>query len=105
IRELVVATAKDGSAVRLRDLGTVEDGWAEMRTRIRSNGEEAVAFEVVKQSGRNTVAIADEVMKRLATLEKTFPAGTRAELLIDQSKFIRENAHEVEIAIVFGGAM
>ena len=105
IRELVVATAKDGSAVRLSDLGTVEDGWAETRTRIRSNGEEAVAFEVVKQSGRNTVAIADEVMKRLATLEKTFPAGTRAELLIDQSKFIRENAHEVEIAIFFGGAM
>jgi HAE1 family hydrophobic/amphiphilic exporter-1 len=70
-------TAKDGSAVRLRDVADVEDGWAEMRTRIRSNGEEAVAFEVVKQSGRNTVAVSDLVKARLTELEKTFPRGHR----------------------------
>ena len=105
IRNLVVATAKDGSAVRLADIATVEDGWEELRTRIRSNGDEAVSFEVVKQSGRNTVAIADAAKKRLAELEKTFPEGTRTALIMDTSSFIRENAHEVEIAIVFGGAM
>jgi hydrophobic/amphiphilic exporter-1 (mainly G- bacteria), HAE1 family len=105
IRELVIATAKDGSAVRLRDVAGVEDGWEEMRTRIRSNGDEAVSFEVVKQSGRNTVAIADAVRVRLGQLEKAFPPGMAAALILDTSAFIRENAHEVEIAIVFGGAM
>ncbi len=105
IRDLVVATAKDGSAVRLRDIANVEDGWEEMRTRIRSNGDEAVSFEAVKQSGRNTMAIADAVKERLAALEKTFPAGMKAALILDTSAFIRENAHEVEVAIVFGGAM
>jgi hydrophobe/amphiphile efflux-1 (HAE1) family protein len=105
IRNVVVATAKDGSAVRLRDVANVEDGWEEMRTRIRSNGDEAVSFEVVKQSGRNTVAIADAVKARLSKLEKGFPAGMAAALILDSSAFIRENAHEVEIAIVFGGAM
>jgi hydrophobe/amphiphile efflux-1 (HAE1) family protein len=105
IRDLVIATAKDGSAVRLRDVASVEDGWEEMRTRIRGNGDEAVSFEVVKQSGRNTVAIADAVRARLAKIEKQFPPGMKAEIILDTSKFIRENAHEVEIAIVFGGAM
>ncbi len=105
VRELVVASAKDGSAVRLRDVANVEDGWEEMRTRIRSNGDEAVAFEAVKQSGRNTVAIADTVKERLAQMEKAFPPGMKAALILDTSAFIRENAHEVEIAIVFGGAM
>jgi hydrophobe/amphiphile efflux-1 (HAE1) family protein len=105
IRDLVVATAKDGSAVRLRDVASVEDGWEEMRTRIRANGDEAVSFEVVKQSGRNTVAVADLVRVKLAELEKAFPAGMSADLILDTSAFIRENAHEVEIAIVFGGAM
>ncbi|MFT3769178.1 MAG: efflux RND transporter permease subunit [Minicystis sp.] len=105
IRNLVVATAKDGSAVRLSDIATVEDGWEDLRTRIRSNGDEAVSFEVVKQSGRNTVAIADAAKKRLAEIEKTFPEGTKTALILDTSAFIRENAHEVEIAIVFGGAM
>jgi hydrophobic/amphiphilic exporter-1 (mainly G- bacteria), HAE1 family len=105
VRALVVATAKDGSAVRLSDIGTVEDGWEELRTRIRSNGDEAVSFEIVKQSGRNTVAVADAAKARLAQLAKTYPEGTSADLILDTSAFIRENAHEVEIAIVFGGAM
>jgi hydrophobe/amphiphile efflux-1 (HAE1) family protein len=105
VRDLIVATARDGSAVRLRDVANVTDGYAEMRTRIRVNGEEAVSFDVVKQSGRNTVDIADAVKAKLAELSKTFPEGMRAALIVDQSQFIRENAHEVEIAIVFGGAM
>ena len=105
IRDVVVATAPDGSGVRLRDVASVEDGFEELRTRIRTNGEPAVSFEVIKQSGANTVAIADAVKKKLATMESAFPSGVKASVIIDQSKFIRQNAHEVEIAIVFGGAM
>jgi hydrophobe/amphiphile efflux-1 (HAE1) family protein len=105
VRNLVVASARDGSAVRLADIANVEDGWEDLRTRIRSNGDEAVSFEVVKQSGRNTVAIADAAKIRLAQLEKSFPEGTKSALILDTSSFVRENAHEVEVAIVFGGAM
>ena len=105
IRNLIIATSPDGSSVRLGDVADVEDGFEELKTRIRSNGEASVAFDVVKQSGQNTVAVADAVKAKLATLEKTFPAGMQPALIIDQSKFIQENAHEVETAIVFGGAM
>lgn len=105
IRDIVVATAPDGSGVRLRDVANVEDGFEELRTRIRTNGEPAVAFEIVKQSGANTVAIANAVQAKLATMQKAFPEGMTASVIIDQSKFIKQNAHEVEIAIVFGGAM
>ena len=105
IREIIVATTKDGSSVRLRDVATVEDGFEELRTRIRTNGQPAVSFDVVKQSGKNTVAVADEVKAKLAALEATFPKGYKTSVIVDQSKFIRENAHEVEVAIVFGGAM
>ncbi|UQA55767.1 efflux RND transporter permease subunit [Polyangium aurulentum] len=105
IRDLVVATARDGSSVRLRDVADVQDGYEELRTRIRVNTEEAVSFEVVKQSGRNTVATCEAVAKRMAELEKTFPEDLRATLIEDQSKYIYENIHEVEIAIWYGGAM
>ena len=105
IRETIVATTKDGSSVRLRDVATVEDGYEELRTRIRTNGLPAVSFDAVKQSGQNTIAVADAVKAKLATLEATFPKGYKTAIIVDQSKFIRENAHEVEVAIVFGGAM
>ncbi len=105
IRGVIVATAADGSSVKLSDVARVEDGYEELRTRIRANGEPAVSLDVVKQSGTNTVAIADATKAKLAKIQPTFPAGFSMDLIIDQSRFIRENAHEVETAIVFGGAM
>ncbi len=83
----------------------MEDGQEELRTRIRVNGESAVTFDVLKQSGSNTIAVSDEVRAKLAKIEATFPKGIRSDLIIEQARFIRENTHEVEMSIVFGGAM
>jgi hydrophobe/amphiphile efflux-1 (HAE1) family protein len=105
LRAVVVATTADGSPVRLSDVARVDDGYEELRTRVRANGESAVSFEVLKQSGTNTVAIATAVKAKLAALQKTFPPGVQPNLIIDQAKFIQENTHEVEVAIIFGGAM
>ncbi len=105
IRDVIVAVTPDGSSVRLSDIAQVEDGYEELRTRVRANGEPAVAFSVRKQSGKNTVAVADAVKAKLAAIDKTFPTGMHASLIVDTSRFIRENTHEVEVAIVFGGAM
>lgn len=105
IRNLIVATAQDGSSVRLSDIARVEDGYRELRTRIRVSGEPAVTFDVLKQSGTNTIAVDEAVKEKLAKIQKTFPAGMRAEVIIEQARFIRENTHEVETSIVFGGAM
>lgn len=105
IRSVIVANAVDGSAVQLRDVARIEDGFEELRTLVRVNGEDAVVFAVLKQSGENTVAVAERVSERLAKLEKNFPSDVRVALIVDQAKFIRENAAEVEIAIVYGGVM
>jgi hydrophobe/amphiphile efflux-1 (HAE1) family protein len=105
VRALIVATAADGSAVHLGDVAKVEDGYEELRTRIRANAETAVSFEVVKQSGTNTIAVAEGVKEKLAKIEGTFPKGYVARPVFDQSVFIQENVHEVEGAIVYGGAM
>ena len=105
LRNLVVANAQDGSAVRLSDVATVNDGYEDLRTRIRVNGEPAVTFDVIKQSGANTVAVSDAVSEKLGKLEASYPKGIKTSVIVDQAKFIKENTHEVEIAIVFGGAM
>lgn len=105
IRDVIVATAADGSVVRLRDVARVEDGFADKTIFVRSNGDETVSLEVLKQSGTNTIDVADSVKTKLATLEKALPQDLKISPIIDQSRFIRENVHEVETAIVFGGAM
>jgi hydrophobe/amphiphile efflux-1 (HAE1) family protein len=105
IRSVIVATAKDGSAVRLSDVAKVDDGFAEQRTLVRVNGDEAVTFDLRKQSGKNTVEVAHAAKERLAKLEKEFPKGLSASVIIDQSHFIEREVQTVEGHIVIGGLM
>src|SRR3954462_12537667 len=105
LRALPIATSKTGSQGRLDEVATVTDGVAERRTIARLNGRDAIILEVVKQPGSNTVKVADTVKKSLARLEPALGNGFKTKLLIDQSEMIRANAHEVYIALFFGGAM
>ena len=103
LRQMVVATGPDGSQVRLGDVALVRKGMKEPRTLVRTNGVESVALEVVKQAGANSAAVANAAKKLLPELESQF--GFRSQVLIDQALTIEANAHEVWIAIFFGGAM
>ena len=105
VADSVVMSGPDGGLVRLRDVATVTDGFKEQRTLVRANGEDAVAFEVIKASKANTVKVSHEVRQAIAKMQPSLPKGLRTSQLIDMAVYIEANAHEVEMAIVFGGAM
>ncbi len=103
LRAMVVASAADGSQVRLGDVALVRRGAKEPRTLVRTDGVESVAVEVVKQAGANSAAVANSTKALLPALQKQY--GFSAQVLVDQSLIIEANAHEVWVAIFFGGAM
>ncbi len=103
LRDLALGGGLDGSLVRLRDVADVEDGFVDPTTMVRANGDPAVVLEVLKASGANTVAVSEAVQARLRSL--SMPDGITPHLIIDQAAFIVENTHEVEIALLYGGAM
>ncbi|GHG87702.1 efflux RND transporter permease subunit [Comamonas sp. JC664] len=105
IRSLPVARSATGAQVRLGEIATVTDGVAERRTLARLNGQDAIILEVVKQPGSNTVSVSEAVQRVMTEMAPAVGQGFQATLLIDQSDLIRENAHEVWVALVFGGAM
>ncbi len=105
LRALPVAKSRTGAQVRLDEIATVTDGVTERRTTARLNSNDAVILEVIKQPGSNTVKVSDLVKKKLAELTPSMGNGFKTTLLIDQSELIRENAKEVWIALIFGGAM
>ncbi|MCX7791721.1 MAG: efflux RND transporter permease subunit [Chloroflexaceae bacterium] len=55
-----------GTPYRVGDVARVEDGVADVTRISRLNGSEAIILQVRKQSGANTVAVADNVQKALA---------------------------------------
>ena len=105
IRQVIVATAADGSTVRLQEVAEVIDGFVDTRTIGRVNGREAVTFDVIKRSGENTVAVADAVAERLAQLSPRFPPGVQLSLIVDQPRFIRDSVRQVEHDLILGGVM
>ncbi|OGW58890.1 MAG: hypothetical protein A2V83_02700 [Nitrospirae bacterium RBG_16_64_22] len=111
IGDVVVDTVADiqsgagGAArrtVRVRDLGRVVDGFKEVRTITRMNGQEAVFFFVRKQSGGNTVALVDKVKARLAGLGDRLPRDVQFRIAKDQAKFVLSDLSAVRESLVLG---
>jgi HAE1 family hydrophobic/amphiphilic exporter-1 len=101
---LVVSTV-DNVPVRIRDLGEAVDKTKERRTMARFNGEPAVVLLVQRQSGINTVEVIDAVKERLATARGLLPPDVRAEVLQDQSRYIRAALHEIQNHLISGSIM
>ncbi len=101
---VVVATRGD-YAVKVKDIGYVEDGGEELRTEARLNGQPAVTLVVSKQSGQNTVAVAQEVKSRLKEIEPTLPKDYRIQIIGDNSIFIENSLHSIEEHLIVGGIL
>ncbi|MCX8027645.1 MAG: efflux RND transporter permease subunit [Thermodesulfovibrionales bacterium] len=99
---LIVGYSK-GSAIRLKDIGKVEDGMEEKRTIARFNGKPAIGMGIQKQSGTNTVEVIDRVKKELVNIKNTLPPGMSLNISFDQSVFIKRSISEVQHHLVYGG--
>ncbi|MDB5309751.1 MAG: mdtC 5 [Gemmataceae bacterium] len=109
-RDVIVAAreGKDGkekSVIRVGDVADVADGWEEERGLSRLDGDVAVSLVVQKQSGGNTVAVADAVKARLEQIRPTLPADIRVEVIRDQSKFIKGSIEEVKFHLVLAALL
>jgi len=102
---MVVAYRND-APVRVRDLGRVEDGLEEERTLARLNDRRAISLLVRRQSGTNTVEVANAVKQEIDRLRQELaPQGVTLEIAQDLSRFIQESVREVHFHLVFGGAL
>jgi hydrophobic/amphiphilic exporter-1 (mainly G- bacteria), HAE1 family len=96
---------RGGYSVKLSDIGYAEDGTEEQRTSATLNGTPAVTLVISKQSGQNTVAVADAVKERLAEINKTLPPNVKTEIVGDQSIFIKAAVKSIETHLVEGGIL
>src|SRR5262249_56186658 len=85
--------------------GQVVDTSEGRRTASLLNGRPVASLLVSKQSGRNTVAVADALKKRLAEIERTLPHGYRAEIIGDQSIHIRAAIVSLLRRLAVGGLL
>ena len=99
--DLTVATV-NGAPIRIRDIGSAEDGTKEQRSLARLNGVPTVQLQVLRQSGANTVAVIEAVKQNLARVQRRLPADMKLEVIRDQSRYIYAALHEINVHLILG---
>jgi HAE1 family hydrophobic/amphiphilic exporter-1 len=102
--DIIISTVA-GTPVRVRDVGVATDSTREQRSSSRLNGAPAVSVEIRRQSGANTVAVIEGVRKEIEQLQGVLPAGTKLEIIRDQSQYIYAALHEIELHLVLGSIL
>jgi hydrophobic/amphiphilic exporter-1 (mainly G- bacteria), HAE1 family len=100
-QSLIVKTIR-GVPVYLNEIARIADGYEEQRTLALINGKRALAVELRKQSGSNTVDVAEAVKAALPALNGELPGQTRLSVVKDSSLFIRDSVDDVKNTLVLG---
>ncbi|QJW46073.1 efflux RND transporter permease subunit [bacterium BFN5] len=104
IQNVIVAN-QDGRLIRLSDVATVTDGWAEETVMARTNGSPSVLISVQKQSGTNTVNVADHVKQAVSSIQEKLPPDVKISITNDSSVYIKDSVHDVLMSLFFGGLL
>src|SRR5262245_52062972 len=103
IRNLVVQT-KAGVPVYLKDIAEVRDSTEDNRSVLRINGRPGVRMSVTKQSGTNTVQIAQGVRAEIERINREVP-GVKLSILDDNAKFIERSIAAVQEHVLIGSTL
>lgn len=93
-----------GGAVRLADLGTVTDHWAEPRSRARFDGQEVVTFSMIRSRGASEVQTAHKIREVIAKLDKEHPE-VEIEEITSNVKYIEESYLASMEALIVGAIL
>ena len=103
VRDLVVMT-RAGVPVYMKDIAEVTDSTEDFRSFTRINGKPGVRLSITKQSGTNTVAIADGVREEVERINRGI-SGIKLTVLNDSSVFIKRSITSVQEHALIGGVL
>jgi hydrophobe/amphiphile efflux-1 (HAE1) family protein len=104
IGDLVVKN-QGGREVLMRDIAVIKDTTKELESISRLNGKRAVALNIVKQSGANTVDVAKRVKAKIQELSPLLPSGVQLIVASDNSIFTVDAIDDVMTNILYGSLL
>ena len=88
IADIAVATTTTGRQIFVRDLATVRDTIKDLSLDEKINREDGARLIISKQTGANTVQIAEDVRAEMERIQKTLPPDIETTLIRDGSEEI-----------------
>jgi len=103
-RRLLVAV-RNNRPIYLPEVARIVDGVEERRSASLINGRPGLSLDIVKQSGANTVEVADGIYQAVDEMNAQLPAHIRLRIVVDSSTFIRESVEDVQVTLILGGIL
>lgn len=99
----IVVKNSDGIPILIKDIGTVQYGFAPRYGAMTRNGKgETVGAVVLMQKGENAVRVIKRVKERMATIEKYLPEGVGIDVFVDRTKLIDRAINTVSTNLLEG---
>jgi HAE1 family hydrophobic/amphiphilic exporter-1 len=101
IANTVIALDED-RPIRVRDVADVVDGFEDVSSLAEVNGRPVIRLQIQKQSGANTITVADRIREEAALINQE-RSDLQLTLDSDQSTFIRSSMNAVQTSALYGG--
>ena len=101
----IVIKRSGNDLIRLGQVATVSDGFAELATMSVRNGKPNVGLAITRSRNASTVSVANEIRALVAEVSKTLPEGTQLEITQDGGIEARNSLNNVVDALIFGAGL
>ncbi len=99
-----IVTRIDGRPVRVRDIATVEDAFAEIGRVVEVNDVPMIRMGIRKQTGANTVEVSRSIAREVERIN-TEREDLNLLIVTDQSEFIQNSIDNVQQAAMWGALL
>lgn len=100
----MVVVYRDGSPVRLQDIGRVTDSVENDKIAAWYNtggkSTRAIVLAIQRQPGTNTIEVVDSIKMQIPSFRSQMPASIRLNTLFDRSESIRASVHDVKFTLL-----
>ena len=96
---------RGGILIKLTDIATVKDSVKTPESRAFYQGQPVIGLNIVKQSGINTVQLADDIRAAINRLNQDLPAGVEINVVRDNSVRVRAAVNSVLITLFEGSIL
>jgi multidrug efflux pump len=101
----LIVAYRNGSAVRVSDIGEAVDSVEDLRNAGYANGRPSVVVTVNRQPGANIIDTVDHIRATLPQLKAAIPQTIDLTVTQDQTQTIRASVHDVEVTLVISIAL
>ncbi len=98
--DMVLKVGKDGTLIRVRDVGRAELGMQNYNTSMKLDGNAGACFFMYQLAGTNALETANAAKAKMKELEPDFPPGLRVAITLDNTLFVTASIADLVITLI-----